>query len=98
MTENEQIQEMAKLACTVFEGRCSECPCKLHSPCAPKASAEQLYNKGYRKVERGEWRPNGYHNLCTKCLKNVARGDPYGFYQDFKFCPNCGADMRGDGE
>lgn len=41
---------MAKLACTVFEGRCSGCPCKLHSPCAPKASAERLYTAGYRKA------------------------------------------------
>lgn len=45
-----EIEQMAKLACTVFEGRCSGCPCKLHSPCAPKASAERLYTAGYRKA------------------------------------------------
>lgn len=95
-TEDAQIEEMAKLACTVFAGRCSECPCKLHSPCAPKASAEQLYTAGYRKVRRGAW------------IAHIHDWD-FGDYEDYKcslcgsreqnkrnFCPDCGADMRGD--
>lgn len=87
MAENEQIEEMAKLACTVFEGRCSGCPFKPHPPCAPKASAERLYTAGYRKVERGSWERVGKNRFrCTAC-KSV-------LHLFAKFCPECGADMR----
>lgn len=97
MTKNEQIEEMAKTACTVFDGNCSGCSFNLYPPCPPKASAERLYSKGYRKVERGEWitpwvmKPYGkaygtpYCSVC-KQLDNE-KGD---------FCRFCGADMRGD--
>lgn len=45
-------------------------------------------------VVRGEWRNYGENCLvCSACNKYfIARGDQY----DFRFCPNCGADMRND--
>lgn len=49
MSKEKQIEEMAKLACTVFDGSCYNCPFKIRPPCPPKASAERLYNAGYRK-------------------------------------------------
>lgn len=46
-----------------------------------------------RPVVRGEWIKNGWNNYsCSDC------GSQYIGYgaSNFKFCPNCGADMRGD--
>ena len=49
--------------------------------------AKDLYNAGYRKVERGEWERVGENRFrCTVC-KSV-------LYLFAKFCPECGADMR----
>jgi hypothetical protein len=95
MTENEhkQIGEMASI---LFE------LCHEKTDCSPIADceicrADRLYYKGYRKVERGEWEDK----RCTKCGENmwyIARGNALAttFYQvKSKFCPNCGADIRG---
>ena len=50
MTDKQkQIEEMAKLACSVFDGNCMGCSFAVYPPCPPKASAERLYNAGYRK-------------------------------------------------
>lgn len=77
--ENEQIEEMAKIAA------------KSDKTCRSATIALRLYAKGYRKVERGEWKIVGDIEkffMCTACnskLKLFA-----------KFCPECGADMRGE--
>ncbi len=49
MSEEKQIEEMAKLVCTVFDGNCKDCPFNFYPPCPPKAGAERVYNAGYRK-------------------------------------------------
>jgi hypothetical protein len=49
MDEKKQIEEMAKLACSVFDGNCRGCSFNFYPPCPPKASAERLYAAGYRK-------------------------------------------------
>ena len=48
-----EIEEMAKLTCGVFDsnGACDGCPLRFCLPCAPKARASVLYNAGYRKQE-----------------------------------------------
>lgn len=51
-TEQEQIEEMAKIACDT----CAPKPCCMHlanaRPCNPAFEyAEAIYNAGYRKVE-----------------------------------------------
>ena len=86
MTENEQIQEMA---------RCLETHTCM-SGFQAKIGARVLYSKNYRKVERGEWIEGGAYNVCSKCGGEVARYDDGGYYQDFALCPHCGADMRGE--
>lgn len=62
------------------------------------ATAEAMYNAGYRKVERGEWIEKTHEwdfgppwdytdytcSLCGSREQNKRR-----------FCPECGADMRG---
>lgn len=95
MTENEQIQEMARIICGVESG-CNGCVFDSEK-CFEHNDAKRLYAKGYRKVERGEWIENGIYNNCSRCGGEVARYDANDYYQDFALCPNCGADMRGKG-
>ena len=88
----EQIEEMAKLACTGFDGNCKGCPFDFYPPCPPKASAKRLYNAGYRKQKEGEWiyRENEFGNAyyaCSIC-------DCQTRYKE-NYCSNCGAHMKG---
>ena len=49
-----------------------------------------LISKGYRKVERGEWEPYSTTMMeCSVCKRHTPR-------HRYNFCPNCGADMRGE--
>ena len=45
-----------------------------------------------RENVRGEWIYKDYKTCCSKCFS------PYGVRYDGEnnFCPNCGADMRGE--
>lgn len=104
MTENEQIEEMARDLCEhYYDGRCyldkKECDCK----CPERRDARYLYSKGYRKVERGEWivteTERAWNNAeipmkrsCDKCglQRNIET------QVGWNFCPECGADMRGE--
>lgn len=55
--------------------------------------AKHLYNKGYRKVEQGEWlckqtmirTPTAKNHICSVCGNEVARCTPY--------CAECGVEM-----
>lgn len=60
--------------------------------------ANHLINNGVTIRERGEWIEDGCCNNCSRCGGEVARYDDDDCYQDFDFCPNCGADMRGKAE
>ena len=94
MAENEQIEEMAKIICGVESG-CNRCVFDSKK-CFEYKDAEQLYAKGYRKVERGEWKDvlkdEVMCNICGKFWNTDDNADAYAW----KFCPNCGADMRGE--
>ncbi|MBE6656782.1 MAG: hypothetical protein E7609_07995 [Ruminococcaceae bacterium] len=85
-----QIEEMAKLACSVFDGDCHNCSFSFYPPCPPKASAERLYNAGYRKQSEGEWVKRGNEKTCSLC-KFIY----YSNNDEWNFCPNCGAHMSG---
>lgn len=101
MTERDkQIAEMAKLACSVFDGNCTDCSFAIyHPPCPPKASAERLYNAGYRKQVKGEWVEIEFTvhceddvGVCYRCSECEGYND-----SEVNFCPNCGAKMKGGG-
>ena len=56
--------------------------------------AEALYNAGYRKQKEGEWK-QAYNNypryVCTNCNHLYNN-------KGYKYCPNCGAKMKGGAE
>lgn len=59
-----------------------------------------ISTKGYRKVERGEWIPITsylYGWRCSLCNNEIYshRKSDVNRYK-YPFCPNCGADMRGE--
>jgi hypothetical protein len=98
-----QIEEMAKLACPVFNGNCKTCPIDFYPPCPPKASAERLYNAGYRKQIEGEWyyppyAPFGGNYEMKRCSVCGYKPDFVSDNPYTKFCPNCGAKMKGGAE
>ena len=102
MTENKQIEEITKVLCADY-GNCEGCPFAVcfadYSTCNAKEQAERIVtDKGYRKVERGEWieqvkvaRQSNlkplYYYQCSLCRVYLTKRANY--------CPNCGADMRG---
>lgn len=99
---NKEIEEMARLACTCFDGNCECCAFNFYQPCPPKSSAERIYNAGYRKQRVGEWVevPNVttsasgreiHSNLyvCSLCGRSNGR-------RKQKYCPECGAKMKGE--
>lgn len=51
-----------------------------------------------RPVVRGEWEPGDCN--CPVCKENKFKGLDADIWADWQppFCPNCGADMRGDKE
>lgn len=65
--------------------------------------AEHLYEQGYCKQSEGEWKERTIGNgwnwwselTCSKC--GVAFEDKYGEIPR-RFCPNCGAKMKGGAE
>ena len=45
---------------------------------------------------QGEWIKDGHHIRCNKCNEYICDTDREGNKIPDNFCPNCGADMRGD--
>jgi hypothetical protein len=91
MTENEQIQEMARDLCHVYACEVIKCGMPCNRRCKAHIYATRAIAKGYRKVERGEWifkeySMGHYVGICTICEGEADMTN---------FCPYCGADMRG---
>lgn len=93
MNENEQINEIAK---DLFEYGIEYDPYIIGYE---GDIAKHLYSKGYRKVERGEWIEDSLIDdavICSLCGYTDHRYDYDLDRWGSKFCPNCGADMRGE--
>lgn len=89
MSREKRIEEMARTFC----GGCDKC---LHGNCTDWYKAEALYDTGYRKQKEGEWISNDlggykYAFYCSEC----GWVDGYPFNDRHKYCPNCGAKMKG---
>lgn len=51
--------------------------------------------------KKGHWKGDdfGYKcSICGFCMCEMAHSTDYVTYEKTNFCPNCGADMREDGE
>lgn len=61
--------------------------------------ADYLIASGVTILERGEWKKNPYSYECSLCgnALSVDYAEDYDAVEDWdlKFCPYCGADMRG---
>ena len=103
MSKEKQIEEMAKVMC----GGCADGKECMRCLCADWYRAENLYNAGYRKQGEGEWMPSDFlhededekddwkNYTCSLCGYRTEA-----YYRDvrdigYKFCPNCGAKMKG---
>lgn len=100
MTKNEQVQEIIRVLCADY-GNCEDCPFAVrfvdYYTCDKTEQANRIVlEKGYRKVERGEWEKRRTECLrisyykCSVCgyeVHDLSNGET-------NFCPNCGADMR----
>lgn len=103
---NKQIEEMANIVhdadAEVIFGMLKAQPDDFVGRALPRQVyiAKALYNAGYRKASVGNWVDvyNGkYANQLYKC--SVCGMPAYGDGKIWfltKFCPSCGADMRGE--
>ena len=103
MTKEEQIEEMSQniaYSCIDLVGSgCCDNNC-------PRCLAEALYEKVYRKQREGKWVRKAcrsglfsidYYFVCTSCDNSfVFNGWDYEDVVSIaKYCPNCGARMKG---
>ena len=99
MSKEKQIEEMAKWLCA----DCSkDVPCSLVPIGAMCKTvwkrSEALYNAGYRKQSEGTWEKSdipGEKYVCSECGGACWYYDYQGDVAKSKFCPNCGAKMKG---
>lgn len=101
--ENKQIEELARVIC---DG-CTECKRIM---CHEWYIAQKIYNAGYCKQIEGE-NIGAVHPVdefkCSVCgitLEGWTRvvtdeddGELYYYEYEFKYCPHCGAKMKGGG-
>jgi hypothetical protein len=103
MSEEKQIEEMARFVCSSFHGHhdCENCSLYEERCCVSFCAAKRLYNAGYRKQSEGEWTERieplswceddvDIFYECSCCGTHNFGKSPY--------CPNCGAKMKGGAE
>ncbi len=89
-----QIEEIGKIICGMENG-CDGCMWNK-ARCNERNYAEEIYKAGYHKQSEGMWISNdlgGYKwaYYCSEC----GWIDGYPFNDRHKYCPNCGAKMKG---
>lgn len=107
-TELKQIEEneIEKIAgiIAITEQIARDAHCGLPSP---RMYAKDLYWHGYRKQSEGEWlsikMPTGVEAFGIREVQVYPKCSLCGYMGDvsewhFKFCPNCGAKMKGGAE
>lgn len=62
--------------------------------------AESIIANGtpYEDRPKGKWIIDGHHIRCNMCNEYICNTDREGDKIPDNFCPNCGADMRGEEE
>ena len=87
----EQMKQIEELAEDILQ-EYTNC----YSEVDKEVLVKMIYNAGYRKQKEGEWIPNkligyAYAFYCSEC----GWVDGYPFNDRHKYCPNCGAKMKG---
>lgn len=97
MEKEKQIEEIYRILLNGCNGiECSECEgVNKKDGCLKYHLAHSIYNAGYRKERQGEWIVCGDGEYvpfkCTACGKNTS----WYHKQTAKYCPQCGAKMKG---
>ena len=96
-----QIEEMAECLIDIQQNfneycakPCRECELDGIVNCENHYKAEALYNAGYRKQKEGEWKKSKElypRYVCTACNHLFNN-------KSYKYCPHCGAKMKGGAE
>jgi hypothetical protein len=90
--EREAVLDCACSACEVVpDGEKGNCPYRF-TGCKTYYNLFIMPSSDARQVVRGKWmKPKGFKTRCqcSECKVYPVRGEP-------NFCPNCGADMRGE--
>ena len=105
MNQN-QIEEMARDICLFAQEyeTCEKCDTDLDigdEICTYKCMANLLIQRGYRKVEQGEWKrqkkeiPTSPEAICSKCGREVVYQIIDNRWQFENYCPHCGREMEG---
>ena len=112
MSKDKQISEIArdfnKGMCSDREvvESCTRCV-GASEHCLLYEIATEIYNAGYRKQGEGEWvaKPQEWYIdatdwMCSNCKTEFSSFDMVGddFSRMMKYCPECGARMKGGAE
>ena len=99
MDERNQIEEMARHLCCDYNENCYK-DCNASHECYVEEVCRALYNAGYRKQSEGEWieyiEIGAMNNRLNCSVCNWQTPFCVMGKREFKFCPNCGAKMKGD--
>ena len=88
LSEEKQIEDMARAMCRLSNNlKCGECS----EHCFFKDYAKKAFDKGYRSPSEGRWKKRGNEKTCSLC-KFIY----YSNNDEWNYCPNCGAKMKGE--
>ena len=57
--------------------------------------ADKITSGEYKPVVYGWWVYHNFDTICSNCNKSAFFNSEYGYQEETRFCPNCGADMYG---
>ena len=97
MSKEKQIEEMWDIITTDCDRECVGCEFENDKWCFTRFVINKLYNAGYRKQSEGEWKWISDDDcICSACGKVFYSADNADAGTSFwKYCPNCGAKMKG---
>ena len=94
MSKEKQIEEMAKVIARRSKAFRNQ---DVAFMTTATKTAESLYNAGYRKQKEVGWIVSGMFDDFLKC-SSCGYQQPWQTAIEYKYCPNCGAKMKGGAE
>lgn len=82
----------------VYNSDCKDCPGRKYGyKCREYLKADHLIANGVTVREHGRWEKIAHYPYYCSCCGEIAPLDCEGeSHYKSNFCPNCGADMRGE--